>query len=237
MIRFSSKYRSDQEEIMDDMDFGGEEMPKLLDDLRRVNKWLGGNSGAIAGIKKLVKSSETKKEIKIIDLGCGDGEMLRVCSDVLNRKEARFTFIGVDGNPHIIEEAEKRSENYPNIEFRTMDVFSSEMDELEYDIALFSLFLHHLKDGQISELLKNVSQKAKVGLVINDLERSRIAFELFKIVSTLFVRTRTAKIDGLISIARGFRKKELIAISQEIKANHSIRWWWAFRYQWIIQKI
>lgn len=237
MIRFSSKYRSSQEEIMDDMDFSGEEMRKLLDDLRRVNKWLGGNSGSISGIRRLLKSSEETNEIIVIDLGCGDGEMLRVCSRTLNRNNKRFKFIGIDGNPHIIEEARIRSEMYPDIEFRIMDVFSAEMDKLEYDIALCSLFLHHLKDDQIEELLNDCHKKAKVGIVVNDLERSRLAFELFKIVSTLFVRTRTAKIDGLISIARGFRKKELKAFSENIIAKHSIRWWWAFRYRWIIQKL
>lgn len=222
---------------MDDMNFKGEEMRNLLADLRRVNKWLGGNSGAISGIKRLMKTSETQKEIKIIDLGCGDGEMLRVCSEVLKREGRDFKFMGIDANPHIIEEAEKRSVNYPNIKYRVMDVFSSELDKLEFDIVLCSLFLHHLKDDQISELLKKISEKAKAGVVINDLKRSRLSFELFKIVSTLFVRTRTAKIDGLISIARGFRKKELKAFSKQIEAKHRIRWWWAFRYQWIIQKV
>ena len=237
MIKFSSKYRSNQEEIMDDMEFRGEEMRELLDDLRRVNKWLGGNNATISGIRELLTNSEENREIRIIDLGCGDGEMLRVCSKALRSSRNNISFLGIDANKHIIEEARKRSEKYPEIEYKVMDVFSPEMESMDYDIALYTLFLHHLKDDEISELLGKCTDNAKIGLVINDLERNRFAFELFKIVSTLFVRSRTAKIDGLISIARGFKKIELKAFSEEIKAQHRIRWWWAFRYQWIVQKI
>lgn len=118
-----------------------------------------------------------------------------------------------------------------------MDVFSEEFEDLEYDIALCSLFLHHFKNEEIEYLLKNITDNAKVGVVVNDLERSRFAFVLFKIVSNLFVRTKTARNDGLVSIARAFKKREIQAFSQKIKADHIIKWKWAFRYQWIIKKV
>jgi hypothetical protein len=45
-----------------------------------------------------------------------------------------------------------------------------------------------------------------------------------------------SKEDGLVSILRGFKKKELIAFSKQLQfKNYSIQWKWAFRYQWIIK--
>jgi 2-polyprenyl-3-methyl-5-hydroxy-6-metoxy-1,4-benzoquinol methylase len=237
MIEFSTKYRSEQLELMDDFQFQGAEMEALLGDLRRINKWLGGYNTTLSGIRKLMNMHGEKNEITILDLGCGDGEMLRVCAGSLKSKGIEFKFIGLDANPHIIQEAKRRSVGHPEIEFITMDVFSEAFESLEYDIAVCSLFLHHFKDEQLIVLLKKLCTHAKVGSVINDLERSRIAFVLFKIVSTLFVRTRTAKNDGLISIARAFKKKELEAFSKKLNARHFINWKWAFRYQWIIQNI
>jgi hypothetical protein len=44
--------------------------------------------------------------------------------------------------------------------------------------------------------------------------------------------------DGLVSILRGFKKNELEEFSKKLSLkNYTIRWKWAFRYQWIITKI
>ena len=44
--------------------------------------------------------------------------------------------------------------------------------------------------------------------------------------------------DGLVSILRGFKKQELIQFSEKLNfKKYTIHWKWAFRYQWIIQKI
>ena len=45
------------------------------------------------------------------------------------------------------------------------------------------------------------------------------------------------KTDGLTSILRGFKRKELEQFSEKINGKSSINWRWAFRYQWIINKI
>jgi hypothetical protein len=42
--------------------------------------------------------------------------------------------------------------------------------------------------------------------------------------------------DGLISILRGFKRKDLETYARELELSTSIKWRWAFRYEWIIQK-
>ena len=42
--------------------------------------------------------------------------------------------------------------------------------------------------------------------------------------------------DGLTSILRAFKKRDLENISNQVKAQFSIQWKWAFRYQWILKK-
>jgi hypothetical protein len=41
--------------------------------------------------------------------------------------------------------------------------------------------------------------------------------------------------DGLTSILRGFKRKDLENFSKELKVMPQIKWKWAFRYQWIIK--
>jgi ubiquinone/menaquinone biosynthesis C-methylase UbiE len=237
MIKFSSKYRTKQTEIIDDLYLGGEEMKELLTDLKKVNKWLGGNWIIINGINKIIENSSKKEPITVLDVGCGDGEMLRQISRFAEKKGYNYQLIGVDANEFIISEAIERSTDFKNISFRQLNVFSEELSEINFDIALCTLFLHHLTDSEIIKTLNRLHEKAKVGVVVNDLQRSWLAFWLFKIVVSLFLKTKIAKHDGLVSVARGFRRVELLDFAKQIKNSDSlIEWRWAFRYQWILIK-
>ncbi len=220
---------------MDDMNFQGEEMKALLKDLAIVNKWLGGTGITLSGIDLLLKKhTNFNKPLVVLDLGCGDGEMLRKVVTWGQQRNVDVRCIGLDANPFIIEEAIKRSKGYNTIEFKKIDVFS-DLDLLpEFDIALCTLFLHHFQEKKIVGFLQDIGQKAKVGVVVNDLMRNVWAFRLFKLFGQLFLRTHTARHDGLVSIARGFRKKEILAMSRSINGTHSIKSKWAFRYQWLI---
>ena len=235
MIRFNDKYRSMQAELMDDLQFKGAEMEQLLSDLKRVNKWLGGNSVTLEGIKKLLSGRSWDTPLRILDVGCGDGAMLRYCADWFRQNNIPCQLTGIDANPYIVEIACKRSRAYSNIEYFHINVFSEEIEQLHCDIALFTLFLHHFSDEEIIRILKNSLNKAKVGIVVNDLERSRIAYYLFGLFSYFFIRTRTARQDGLLSICRAFKKRELQQLSNNLIGRHSLKQAWAFRLQWLIE--
>lgn len=236
MIQFSNKKRSTQSEIMDDFDLQGKEMEILLTDLKRVNQLLGGNSITVNGIKKLLTSTSTKNAT-IIDIGCGDGELLRQCAKFTRKNKWKCTFIGVDANKHILETAKSRSKAYPEISFQTVNILSEDIKLYKPDIFLCTLFLHHFKNEQITNILASLMKQAKVGVVINDLHRSKIAFKLFKLFSAIFIKTRIAKHDGLVSVARGFKKQELNKISEKLNFDkQTIQWKWAFRFQWVLFK-
>jgi ubiquinone/menaquinone biosynthesis C-methylase UbiE len=238
MIQYSSKYRSTQSEIMDDFDLKGDDMKKVLTDLKNVNKWLGGNKISINGIIKLLPEGANEQTITILDLGCGDGEILRECARFAKKEGYNFQLIGIDANTFILEEARRRSTDFQNITFLERDVFSSEIKELDYDIALCTLFLHHFSNKDLKAIIQRFLDQAQVGIVVNDLHRSRWAFWLFKMVSYLIIKTSIARNDGLVSVARGFKKRELEKLSKEINNSTSvISWKWAFRYSWILKKV
>ncbi len=235
MIRFSDTYRSMQPELMDDLQFKGAEMEQLLSDLKRVNSWLGGNSVTLEGIKKLLSVRSWEAPLRILDVGCGDGALLRYCADWFEQNNIPCKLTGIDANPYIVEIACKRSTAYTNIEYFHINVFSEEIDQFHCDIVLFTLFLHHFSNEEIIHILKNSLKKAKVGVVVNDLERNRIAYYLFGLFSYFFVSTRTARHDGLLSICRAFKKRELQQLSNKLTGKHQIKHEWAFRLQWIIE--
>jgi len=237
MIKYHSKYRSTQNEIMDDFALKGEELNILLTDLQRVNEQLGGNRITLTGIKKLLCKQSKSKTFKIVDIGCGDGHLLRECAKFGKKHGYNLQLVGVDANENIIAEAKKRSQKFENIRYAQVDVFSAEFDDFECDIVLCTLFLHHFENDTVVAILKRISENAKLGVVVNDLQRSRMAFFLFRLYSLFFISTKIAKHDGLVSIARAFKKKELNLLLAQLKnVTYKITWKWAFRYQWILTR-
>lgn len=232
----TTKYRSTEPEIMDDLSMEGEMLRSTLDQITVINKWLGGNEATIRGLHTLLKTAPKDLPVSIIDLGCGSGDMLRSVADFGKKNNFIFKLTGIEANEYTVNYARKLSANYPEISYLKMDVLGFDFPGLKFDIALANLFLHHFKNEEIVSLLKPLAKSAALGIVINDLQRSRLAYYLFKLLS-VFISNPMTRNDGALSVLRGFKKKELIALSKELQdTSSSIRWKWAFRYQWIINK-
>jgi 2-polyprenyl-3-methyl-5-hydroxy-6-metoxy-1,4-benzoquinol methylase len=230
---FHYKKRSNESEIMDDLEMEGDELASTLKQLARVNRWLGGSSVALQGIKSLLKlQGDNPKTLKIVDIGCGGGEILKLIADWARKNGIKTELIGLDANAFTVEYAKKYCSDYPEISFRQLNVFSEEFAALEYDIALCSLFLHHFTEAEIVKILKTLNNSAAIGIVINDLERSKLAYLLFDIVTRILGASKMICSDGKLSIRRAFTKRELVKLFEDATINKpKITWKWAFRYE------
>lgn len=228
-------YRTEAEEIMDDFSIDGPILNDALDKLATINKLLGGNIVTLNGLKKLLKNQPKNKPLTIIDLGCGGGDILRAIAKYGKDEGYNFVLIGVDANKNATDYAATLSKEFENISFIYADVFSGEFKAMHYDIVITTLFLHHFKHEQLLELTNHLLKTAKIGIVVNDLHRHRLAYYLFKLV-TIPVKNQMIIEDGLTSVLRGFKRKELVDLSKQLKTRYELNWKWAFRYQWILWK-
>ncbi|MBL0739483.1 methyltransferase domain-containing protein [Flavobacterium sp. GN10] len=234
----NTKYRTEEIEIMDDFSLEGEELIGALDQIASINQLLGGNKLTLHGIKELLKKADTSKTITVADIGCGNGDMLRMLAKYGKKQNLNFKLIGIDANAFTIDYARKLSKDFSNIKYLCMDIFSEEFNQLKYDIVLCTLTLHHFTSNQIADVMNTLNKNASIGIVVNDLHRSKLAYRLFELIGFVFNLNNMSRNDGLISILKGFKKKELENLSQKLNLkNYSINWKWAFRYQWIITKI
>ena len=237
-MALNTAQRTDKEEIMDNFSLEGEELRDALDKIAVINQWLGGNKITLDGIKELIKNQPADKVISIVDIGCGNGDMCRAVSEFGKQEGVKFSILGIDANDFTVNHAKASSTAYPDINYAALNVFEDEFATINYDIALCTLTLHHFADDEILHLMNVFSSKAKLGLIINDLQRSGLAYRLFQLICFVFRLNPMSREDGLTSILRGFKKYELEAFSCQLKLKkYSITWRWAFRYQWIINNL
>lgn len=226
--------RSEQKELMDDFNCSGEELKQTLKELKTINRWLGGNYVTTTGIAQVFKRYPQDSYI-IADIGCGGGDMIRVMKDWSRSVKKHVNFIGIDANRNIIDLAAVRLADLPEVNWRVQNVFEAEFSEEKVDITTCTLFTHHFTDSELVQLLRSLREKSRLGIIINDLHRHRIAYHSIQWLTRIFSKSKMVQHDASLSVLRSFSRSDWKRIleSAEIK-NFEISWHWAFRWQVII---
>ncbi|MGB5646153.1 MAG: methyltransferase domain-containing protein [Muriicola sp.] len=233
MIRF--KERSTENELMDDLSLDEVQIKAILKDITVANKWLGGNQITINALDRMM-ASHPKKIYTIMDMGCGDGSMLREVASQCKKKGVEVRLIGLDLNSKSIKIARELSTSFPDISYLQKDVFSLKPEEFECDILLCTLTLHHFSLQEIRTFVKKFAVLTNIGVIINDLDRSKIAYALFKVFSKVVIKTAVARHDGLVSIMSGFTKNDFNEFAKSVpEMSSEVTWRWAFRYEWTLR--
>lgn len=98
------------------------------------------------------------------------------------------------------------------------------------DIAMSSLFLHHLEDDAVVRVLAEMRRVARRGVVISDLRRCRRGEAAAYVVSRVITRSRIVHVDAVRSVQGAFTVEELSALATRAGfAYANIRSAWPFR--------
>ncbi len=237
-------YRSNEKELIDDLELDNDALRQNLEELALINKYLGGNQVTTSGLNHLISDFEKdgkstienpKSEIKIADLGCGGGDMLMVMADWAKKRGINAQFIGIDANDFMIDFGTKRTANYQNISYLHQDIYSDEFKEKSFDIVTMTLFCHHFSDESLITLLQQLKKQTRIGIVINDIHRHWFAYHSIAWITKLFLKSYLVKNDAKLSVWRAFVREDLEKIIQKSGFTKcSIRWKWAFRWEVVL---
>jgi 2-polyprenyl-3-methyl-5-hydroxy-6-metoxy-1,4-benzoquinol methylase len=222
--------RSEEIEIMDDLSISGKVVDQTLRELNTINRKLGGNQISISAFKKFTR--ENNQELHLADLGCGGGDIMAEMADWSRKRSFSVSFTGIDANQNIIDYAAHNTGKYDEISYQAINIFSDTFKKQSFDIIHCCLFVHHFTNVQLVELFRQFRQQARIGVIINDLHRHPLAYWSIQILTSLFSKSEMVKNDASVSVARGFKKDELIEILKEAGiGDYSLEWKWAFRWK------
>ena len=226
--------RSEEKELMDDLDCSGEELEQTLRELKTINRWLGGNHVTTDGLSK-VMALHPQSSYRIADIGCGGGDMIGIMDQWAKSQKHKVNFAGIDANPNIIELAKLRLHEVTNVRWRVQNVFDPTFSQEKVDLVTCTLFTHHFTDNELVELIQAFRSKASLGIVINDLHRHWFAFHSIRILTGIFSKSPMVRNDASLSVLRSFKKADWERILRAAGIeNFKIRWFWAFRWQVLI---
>ena len=220
--------RSEEQEIMDDLNISGDVVPQTLQELDTINRFLGGNNISLSALKSLKKTCEINT---LVDLGCGGADILIQMSKI----SPNTAFTGIDANPHIVDYARKHASSYSNIEPLCENIFSDSFKKREFDIIHCCLFLHHFTHEELVSLFRQFKAQAQKAIIVNDLHRHFLAYYSIKLITRLFSKSYMVRNDAAVSVARGFKRVEIQQILADAGiTNYSLSWKWAFRWKLVI---
>lgn len=206
--------RAREEEQMDAADLDPAVFAAILRDLGRVNRMTLAARPTLAFLRGQESAMRSLgRPVRLLDVGFGDGEMLRAIWRSMNRRGIACELTGIDLNPRSAPVAEAMTAPGAPIRYRTGDYRSLAGEG--WDFVISSLVLHHMSDGERADFLAFMEREARLGWFVNDLHRHVLAYHGFPWLARLLGVHRIVREDGQLSIARAFRPDEWAAILRE----------------------
>lgn len=226
--------RSSKKELLDGNAIPFGDIAINMKELDIINTRLGGHDITIAGVKKIISQHYLKNEkIRIVEIGCGGGDNLRVIKTWAARNNLPVELTGVDINPECIDYARAQEDN------KGISFICSEYSKMIFadppSIIFNSLFCHHFNFDQLVYMMRWMKRSCTLGFFVNDLHRHFLAYHSIKFLTGSFSKSYLVKNDAPLSVLRGFRRNEIIKIMQAAGIeNYSLEWKWAFRWLLVV---
>lgn len=212
-------------ELMDDPAIAPDDHLHALKALDTINRLSRTAPALAAAIRRVAARPAAPSEpLHVIDIACGGGDVTLALG---RRLGPGFRLTGIDVSERAADRGRSlaAARHVANVAFERRDIVAEGCPPC--DIAVSSLFFHHLDDATAASVLADARARARVGIVISDLVRSRSGLVLAILGTRLLTRSRIARIDGPLSVraARTIPEYETLCRASGLAAARIRRVW------------
>ena len=186
-----------------------------LRDLRRINRWLGGARLSAAAIDALAAH---RAELTVLDVGTGGADLAVALARGARTRSRRLHVVGIDSRPEVLAAAVRLrggtgwADGADDVELHVGDARDLRFADRSFDVAHASLVLHHLEPAVAVGVLREMGRIARLGVVVNDLDRTRVGWVGAWLTGHLLTANRYTRHDAPLSVRRAYRPQEAAAM-------------------------
>ncbi|MFL5675280.1 MAG: methyltransferase domain-containing protein [Chloroflexota bacterium] len=183
-----------------------------LRDLRLINERLGGVDLSAAAIDALAAH---RPELSLLDVGTGGADIPIALLERAAARGRRLSVVGVDSRAEVLAAAvvaRPELTSTEGLELHVGDGRSLPYPDGSFDVAHCSLVVHHCTPDEAVSLFREMRRVARLGVVVNDLDRRRIGWIGAWLLGHLLTRNRYTRHDAPLSVRRAYRARETAAM-------------------------
>ena len=208
--------RTRQPELMDDPSLPATDHMHALDALARINVLSLTSAQVVRAIDRINGGRHVSRSVapgdgrpfRVVDVACGGGDVTVAVARRLGRRvpagaagAPAVHVTGLDKSPRAVARAERHARKRAGSAHVSFDVHDILADACPpCDIAIVSLFLHHLDDDDAVHVLASLARAARIGIVASDLLRNVAGLTLAVVGTAVLSRSRVARVDGPLSV-------------------------------------
>lgn len=195
--------RATADELMDDPALDAGTYIEVLHDLAQVNTLTLARRPTL---KFLARTVASRSKFRLLDVGFGDGDMLRAIARWARKRGIAAELVGIDLNPRSVASAREATPADLALDYRTGDY--ADLAGEGWDCVISSLVAHHMTRPQLVAFLRFMDREAAAGWLVNDLHRHGFAYAGWPLLAGLMRWHPIVRHDGRLSIARAYRPAE-----------------------------
>jgi SAM-dependent methyltransferase len=211
-IRLPQVPRVEESEWLDQGRGSDADVAANLDEMWRLNRWLGGMSALTQHLYPRLRSSTGP--CTVLDLGTGSAQVPLAIARWASEQHVPVSVYGLDWSARNLAAARRRAQGPEQVGPEQVGLVLADarrppLAERAADFVISSLFVHHFAPEPAVELLHTAYGVTRRALIMTDLVRGILPWLAFGVVQPVLARHPLTRHDGDLSIRRAYTPAEL----------------------------